>query len=134
MRCGDLLSKALMLWVTKCGTELGSGAFSTPLCEASLQDCENFGKHKETALFVGQQLPQKEYQQLGHCWGMSLKETLYLLNTSINAYEQPLCQSFFYILRILQEARAEESNQRNRTAHEKLLELFWNIPEAPRAD
>lgn len=55
-----------------------------------------------------------------------------LVHTSINTCEQPLCQSFFYIWGILKEARAEESNKRNRTAHEKSLALIWNIPQTSR--
>ena len=62
MRCGDLLSEALMSWMTQGGTELGSGASSAPLCETSPRQPENCGQHEETALGVDQQLPRKEEQ------------------------------------------------------------------------
>lgn len=55
-----------------------------------------------------------------------------LVHTSINTCEQPLCQSLFYSWGVLKKARAEESNKRNKSAHEKSLALIWNIPQIPR--
>lgn len=132
MRCGDLLSKALMSWMTQGGTELGSGASSAPLCDASLRQPENCGQQEDrpgsgpTASLERGAVVATAGTLLGHVPPGDL------VHTSINTGEHPPCQSFFYIWGILKEARAEGSNKRNRTAHEKSLALIWNIPQTPR--